>query len=485
MNLLFLLLVPFSAQDGAPPADEPIAPADEQQEDVHPPELEPDAGAEPHKAWKWTSANGLRYTWVLPKGYAPDAPRDLVLICHGTGLDYRWGSANYPPGEFRPDDVVISVDGPLEGPGDTRLFANSFDNIKEARVLRDFLVELRDRFAVRRVFLYGHSQGGFFVVYFAGTYPELVDGVVAHASGHWNYTQDDTGLNHIPLAFVHGTADPVVPFANSFGSREHLVEKRRFKLCRLLRLPGYSHWPSVGAASACLDWCRGMRTEDRNEALAAARAILAPQAADSVTRYAAPVAFAMAYDVLCRLEGPSPVPFQDVPRGLLREVRAEKERVNKHAALHVKKLSKQFNSPDDLRLDGKLWLGYLAAFREDFRGVDAAEEYFRKLDYDAQFARQREAAAKINQVYYEEGADGDQPRDVKPVFRTVVEQLPDAFLFEAYPVDLPRQMEDWYAQAAQWKIPRDALDQYPNFVAWRKAWEDGAKAYAEALKEWK
>ena len=143
---------------------------------------EPGAGAKPHTVYEAKSEGGLRYTWAIPKESPPAGERALTVLLHGTGLDYRWGLANHTVGKFRPRDVVVSVDGTSPGQGSSRLF---LDGQKDLEAFHQFLTELRGKFAVDRVFLYGHSQGGFFVALYAGAYPKDVAGVVAHASGAW------------------------------------------------------------------------------------------------------------------------------------------------------------------------------------------------------------------------------------------------------------------------------------------------------------
>ena len=81
----------------------------------------PAAAAPALKPFAWTSKNALRFIWWLPKDYDPKVPRNMTVILHGTGLDYRWGLWNNKPGIMRPDDVVISVDGPSPD-GQSRLF---------------------------------------------------------------------------------------------------------------------------------------------------------------------------------------------------------------------------------------------------------------------------------------------------------------------------------------------------------------------------
>jgi len=82
----------------------------------------PGPDAKPLTVYMHTAKAGdLRYTWVLPKDYDGKTPRNLSLILHGTGLDYRWGHWNNKPGIFRPEDIVVSVDG-TSPDGQTRLF---------------------------------------------------------------------------------------------------------------------------------------------------------------------------------------------------------------------------------------------------------------------------------------------------------------------------------------------------------------------------
>src|SRR5690606_29815273 len=144
----------------------------------------------------WTSEQGLRYTWSLPPTFQKGKACDLVVLCHGTGLDYRWGHANHDPLTFRTNDIIISPDGPSEGPNGTRLFLGEPE---DAIIFRDFLLEMSRVFPARGIFLYGHSQGGFFVAYFAGEWPAAAEGVVAHASGAWSWSRREGGVQGVPI----------------------------------------------------------------------------------------------------------------------------------------------------------------------------------------------------------------------------------------------------------------------------------------------
>ena len=120
-----------------------------------PPVRVPAADAPAQKLFMTTAkTGGLRYSWVLPKGYDGKTPRNLSVILHGTGGDFHWGYLNNPIELFRPADIVISVDGtsPAEN---SRLFLGEEKN---AKLFKEFLAEMRKTFVVDRIFLYGTAR---------------------------------------------------------------------------------------------------------------------------------------------------------------------------------------------------------------------------------------------------------------------------------------------------------------------------------------
>jgi len=71
----------------------------------------------------------------------------------------------------------------------------------------------------------------------------MLGGVVAHASGVWSWSEISRKMKDVPVLFLHGTKDPVVPYRQSVGGREYL-DGKGLDLVALLRLPGYNHWPN-------------------------------------------------------------------------------------------------------------------------------------------------------------------------------------------------------------------------------------------------
>lgn len=436
-------------------------------------ELAPTLDATPHQIFEWKSKSGLRYTWVVPAKKRGGHKPSLTVILHGTGLDYRWGHANHRPGEFRPNDVVVSVDGTSPGPNGTRLFLGKRE---DADRFHEFLDEVRGLFGVSSVFLYGHSQGGFFVVYFAGEYPADVDGVVAHASGAWNWSRTTKEVERVAIAFLHGTRDPVVPYRQSAGARDFYVEKG-FPLVHLRRLAGYNHWPNAVRTGECLSWCEGMTTSDPVATFQAAEEILRTKKPD-VYRWETTVDYSAAWELLERLE--SGRGFDGVPRAILSRVRVEKKRVESAASEHVREIAKHLSRSKKLTLDGRPWLGHLVSLREDFRGVDVVEKLADGISYDELLANQKDAVKRLLEAWYRKDASPAE------IFRAVNAELPKAFLYEGFPPELETKMSEWREKAKDLELTQEDLAACERgFVLWKKGWDDGIAEYRKIWKKWR
>jgi predicted esterase len=432
----------------------------------------PDATVPALKPFAWTSKNGLRYVWWLPKGYDAKTPRNATVILHGTGLDYRWGFWNNKPGVLRPDDIVLSVDG-TSPDGNTRLFLGEK---KDADAFDAFLVEVRAMFSIDRIFLYGHSQGGFFTVYFAGEHPDRVAGVVAHASGAWNGSKMTKDVQKVAIAFMHGSADPVVPYAQSPGSRDAYA-KAGFPLLQMRRLPGYNHWPNAVRATEELDWCQGMTAKTPEEALAMGLDILRKKKPDEY-QYETPVGFSAARAVLRRIEGKGPSPFAKVDDKTLATAKEWIDKIEAAGAAEVEALRKSVPKKADMKLDRAPWIGHLVAMREDFRGVDSVEAFLQEIDFDGQVAAQHKTASAIFDAYYK----GKEP---KKTFTEICDGISKAYLFDGFPPDLAAKMKEWKDGAAKLGIGAPALKKYADFEAWSQSRQDGAKEYEAIWRQWK
>lgn len=436
------------------------------------PKKDPVAGAPAVTAFSAASSAGLSYLWWIPKGYQPKSPRDLTIICHGTGLDHKWGGWNMPPGVFRPDDICVSLDGPSAGQGGSRLFLGED---KDVDAVAAFIDEMKKKFAVRRVFLYGHSQGGFFVAHFAGERPDLIAGVVAHASGAWASTKIDSKTKSVAIVFMHGSSDPVVPFGQSVGASDHYREKGH-PLTRLRVLPGYNHWPNAVRASESVDWCDGMTTSEPERAFACASSIATKKGVDN-QGWEQCVDFAGAADILRRFEKKT---FPGVSADLSGKAARLLLEIEEFGKSLRTLLEKDVKKKTDITMEKGAWLRVALSARRDFRGVESVESYFKAIDFDAVDQAHRKIALEFLGEYYRFAA-----KDPAGLYRKFVATVPKCCLFDEWPESLYADLEQWKGDAKKLKLTTKEVDAYSVVEKFKKMRTDGLKDYKAFYEKWR
>jgi hypothetical protein len=225
-----------------------------------------------------------------------------------------------------------------------------------------------------------------------------------------------------------------------------------------------------------------MKTDDPAEALAAAESMLRPKGVDQYA-YDAPVFFSGARDVLRRFEGKGPKSFaaatvDKAEASIKSRAKELADKIEAAGETNAAKIREQIKSPDDLKLDGRPWLGHLVQFREDFRGVESAEKLFTELKYDQTLKGQNEAARPLFDAWY-----GDAKPSQK--FAAVVAALPHCFLLDTLPLGFGETMEGWFKTADDLGLSPDSRKGYSAVVQWRSGWEEGRKQYKAIWKAWK
>jgi predicted esterase len=449
------------------------------------PRLDPtSADAKPLTVYQWTAEagandehDGFRYTWRLPKDFTRTESYDLVVVCHGNGADYRWGAANLKPELFRPGNIVVCVDGTSEADEGGRFFR---EGRRDAIEFRDFVLEIGRVLPVDRIFYFGHAEGGAFAIFMASQFPGLTQGVVADASGMWTDTNTHGGIQSIPVAFLHGTADPVVPYSQSLVARDSLKEAGD-EMLLVRRIQGGDHSPSAMRASECLEWCSGMCTAEADTALAAAEALLAPSGPDEHGRDS-PRAFGGAYQVLQRVALETEHQVDEADDEQRAKAHALMKKIDDAGAAHVEALRKDLKSEGDLILglgsDSGAWLGHLVALREDFRGVPSVEAFVKEINYDQAARNQAAAGKKLLEIW-------QAARPEKQKFEVVGDTLGESFLLDAFPSDLAAKMKEIKDKASELGLTDESIEKYGVVETWSTAWANGYKRYLEICKQWK
>jgi pimeloyl-ACP methyl ester carboxylesterase len=117
-----------------------------------------------------------RYVAVLPTGFNPGEPHDVLIVLHGYGLD-RWQFIRDPRVEARATRDVVRKHGMIMISPDYR--KTSWMGPKAEADLVQIIGELKKKYRVSRVFVCGGSMGGMASLTFTALHPELVDGVVS------------------------------------------------------------------------------------------------------------------------------------------------------------------------------------------------------------------------------------------------------------------------------------------------------------------
>ncbi len=410
------------------------------------------------KLYEWHSEDGLAYHYRLPKDYDPEEGANLTVILHGSNLTRGWGFANHVWKTFRPDDIVVSPDGTTSN---GRNGFNFLGERKDAKRFHTFLNELKQVLKIQKTYLYGHSQGSFFALYYAGEYPEDVDGIVAHASGVWTWTQQGPKGHHQAIVLMHGTQDPVVPYPQSVGGFTSYQEKK-YPLLRLRSLENWNHWPAeengpVPHTSQQLTWCEGMTTDDPKR-LEACLAYLMDNKSKERHDYAG------LRSVANRI-----AEMENAPEKLRKEAAKARTAVDALAAAHVAALE----IPDKAKFDGEAWIGHLPVFLRSFQGVPSADVVAE--EWEKVLAKHQKDGVKHLRKFWPAMRKGD----IKDAFSEGLEAIEKGFLYyECWDREFLGALAKWRKEADDHKLSKRDLKKYDQLIKeFEKAREDGYKAF--------
>ena len=409
--------------------------------------------------WKW--ADDLPYEYFVPKSYDSKTGANLVLVLHGNGLNYQWTFANHDAGKFRPDDIVVSPEGTtwMQNTKSHEFMAGK----ENADKLHELIAALQKVFHVRQTFLYGHSQGSFFVFEYAGLRPDDVNGVVGQASGPWNSSPRGSFGHKQAIAFMHGTDDANVPYGQSVFGRNSYREAG-YPLVHLRTLWGWPHWPNADQAELELSWCEGMTSDDAGRVEKCFESLSNAQARGGLD-------FAALDQVAARLEklaGATPAQSS--------AAKAARARVARVASSIAAAIDRSLGKGKLAKVDGKEWSGLLVRFLEDFDGVPAREAFSKTRAADLA------AVAKVGQKSEGEFF-GNETKDHSKAAGAAADLLEQGYMSPSAP-RVANALEQFLKEGKALKVPKKELDRMEAVLtAWRKGEKDGAAAYEKLLKD--
>ena len=161
---------------------------------------------------------------VVPAGYDKSQPAPLVVLLHG----YTSSGANqesYFKLSALADEfgfIFVAPDGTVEKQGDRNRFWNAgpaccnlqASTVNDSAYLKTLIEALQNRYSIdaKRIYMSGHSNGGFMVHRMAYDYPETLAAIVALNGAAPNRWMKARPSSPVAILHIHGTADTVTPY---------------------------------------------------------------------------------------------------------------------------------------------------------------------------------------------------------------------------------------------------------------------------------
>jgi polyhydroxybutyrate depolymerase len=173
--------------------------------------------------WDFDPVNNREKSIVyLPRDYDPQKKYPLVISLHGfsgsakiqnTIFDFRALTTKY---QF----ILINPEG-TKGPGGLRFwdatdFCCNFSNreVDDVEYIRHLIEGVSDEYSVEkeRVYLFGHSNGGFLSYRVACDNPELIAGIASFSGTGWKDFSKCQGKEPVSILHLHGTKDFLIKY---------------------------------------------------------------------------------------------------------------------------------------------------------------------------------------------------------------------------------------------------------------------------------
>lgn len=425
-----------------------------------PPEKEPDAKAT-GRLYTWKAADGLAYDWYLPKSYDPEKGVTLTFVLHGSNGWKGWGFSMHPPGEFRPEDFVVSPEGTTPNGQGGFNFLQAQNDLDRLYALH---TELKAKIRVNATYVYGLSQGSFFAHFYAGHHGDEVDGIVAHGSNLWLGSGLAKANHRQAIAVMHGRGDPVVSYPNGVSAWKGYVEAK-YPLLTFRTLELDLHWAPWGHQAQQLAWCEGMTSADPERVAHNLQWLLDVQDADGWFRD--PVA---AYQVAARaatMDGVNPK-LQSSARKLM-------ESVDDVAQKHVAAIESSRAKTKGKLAGGATWVGHAHYFVRDWRGMPAADAFLASW---SKTLEKHDDAAKDGWTDYYKALEKGKSADA---MSAAVKAIEDGFLnYWTLDAEMLANLAKWRDDPKGNDLPKTHVKRYDAVVKpFLEAIEKGKKEYAD------
>ncbi len=171
--------------------------------------------------------DGRPYQYKVPSRYDKSKPTPLVVMLHGFSASGSVEELYLNLGSLAEQKTFLYAfpDG-TQNPVGLRFWnamewcCNFFkSSVDDVAYINAVITDMQARFNVdpKRIFVVGHSNGGFMAHRIACELSDKVAGIVSLAGQQWNDPTRCTPKQHVPILQVHGTLDVVIGYLGTPG----------------------------------------------------------------------------------------------------------------------------------------------------------------------------------------------------------------------------------------------------------------------------
>lgn len=249
------------------------------------------AAIEPGQITSGAAANQMTYYLRVPKGYDSKQPAPALVVFHGSNMNSKMYLqtiiGRWP--EIAKQYILIGINGErrnANSPADNPTFNYTYVNFAGKSKFKGFpgtdrespalaaevLQEIKKYVSIKKVFVGGHSQGGFLTYSVVMNYPDLCDGAFPISGGAiiqaepkaYDNEQLRKQQRRIPIAIVHGETDPAVRFSLARNAYESFSDDG-FPMVRLFKHKTAGHRFAFLPVDQAIDWLARMTSDDSRE----------------------------------------------------------------------------------------------------------------------------------------------------------------------------------------------------------------------------
>jgi predicted esterase len=240
--------------------------------DEKPPEVDSPAKVKPGNTGLLKAAGkGMRYFLRVPKKYDARTGTRLIVFLHGSNMNGLGYLRSFEAKKWCEDDILCCPNGET---GTDPFGQNNF-GFGSAPLVADVTEEVQKAFKTTVTYVGGHSQGAFLTYSVILNYPDLYRGAFPMSGDCWmqnepNLWEDKPDVlkkhKEIPIAVIHGKADPVVAFAQG----EHAYDCFRamgWTKLRFFAPPTLNHMFMLAPIDEAIDWLDAMNGLNERKSL--------------------------------------------------------------------------------------------------------------------------------------------------------------------------------------------------------------------------